>query len=100
MSATKYQLVLAGFQNGWAKLGNKRFDVVIFAPSYQFQNPDGSNNFPWNREKDYYVAKVRLPHSDDTDKSNQSVAYATSSATQFRTARETHLVAESREPAR
>lgn len=67
MTAAKYQRVLAGFQNGWAKLGNKRFDVVIFTPNYSFQNPDGSNNNPWNREKDYYIAEVRLPHTDDTD---------------------------------
>lgn len=67
MTATKYERVLAGFQHGWAKLGNKRFNVVIFTPSYSFQNPDGSNNNPWNREKDYYIAEVRLPFTDDTD---------------------------------
>lgn len=66
MTAAKYQRILAGFQHEWAKLGNKRFDVVIFTPSYSFQNPDGSNNHPWNREKDFYIAEVRLPHTDDT----------------------------------
>lgn len=66
MTAKKYQRVLAGFQNGWAKLGNKRFDLVIFTPSHLFQNPDGSNNLPWNREKDYSIAEVRLPYTDDT----------------------------------
>ena len=67
MTAAKYQRILAGFQHGWAKLGNKRFDLVIFTPSHLFSNPDGSNNFPWNREKDYYIAEVRLPHTDETD---------------------------------
>lgn len=67
MTAANYQRILAGFQHGWAKLGNKRFDVVVFTPGHLFLNPDGSNNFPWNREKDYYIGEVRLPYTDDTD---------------------------------
>lgn len=67
MTAAKYQRVLAEFQNGWAELGNKRFDVVIFTPGSLFLNPDGSNNHPWNREKDHFIAEVRLPFTDDTD---------------------------------
>ena len=41
--------------------------VVIFTPSYSFQNPGRSNYRPWNRDKDYYIAEVRLPITDDTD---------------------------------
>ena len=66
MTAAKYQRVLAEFQNGWAELGNKRFDVVIFTPSSMISTPEW-NNHPWNREKDFYIAEVRLPYTDDTD---------------------------------
>ncbi len=66
MSAAKYQRVLAGFQHGWAKLGNKRFNVVIFTPSSLTITHEW-NDAPWDREKDYYIAEVRLPFTDDTE---------------------------------